>query len=121
MNVVIYDGNCGFCQYWIRWLLRHDDKEQLMFSDQYSEFFQTLSVKTTESVMLVTDSNIETESEAVLHMMQIIGYRRTAALGRLIPGIFRDMLYHIVARYRHHLAPTTCEIMPDVYKKRFIG
>ncbi|KAA1037615.1 DUF393 domain-containing protein [Macrococcus equipercicus] len=121
MNVVIYDGDCGFCQYWIRWLLKHDSNERLLFADQYSAFFQSLPVRTADSVMLIAGRHSYTKSDAVIEILAAIGCRKLAFAGRLVPKVLRDALYEIIAKYRHRLAPKSCEIMPDAYKKRFIG
>ncbi|TDM07898.1 thiol-disulfide oxidoreductase DCC family protein [Macrococcus lamae] len=112
MNVVIYDGDCGFCQYWIRWLLKLDRNEELMFADQYSNFFQKLPVQRTDSIMFVENHKIYFESQAIIEILSVTGYRKLAATGRLIPGIVRDGVYRMIAKYRHHLAPKSCKMMP---------
>lgn len=37
---VFYDGDCGFCNYWVSWILKNDHKNQFLFSALQSDFGQ---------------------------------------------------------------------------------
>src|ERR1035437_2981051 len=34
--LVVYDGHCGLCNGWVRWLLRHDLQDRLRFAASVS-------------------------------------------------------------------------------------
>lgn len=34
--LVVYDGHCGLCNGWVRWLLRHDRRDRLRFAPSVS-------------------------------------------------------------------------------------
>ncbi|WP_373710272.1 thiol-disulfide oxidoreductase DCC family protein, partial [Kaistella sp.] len=37
---VFYDGECGFCNFWVHWILKKDVKNQFLFASLQSEFGQ---------------------------------------------------------------------------------
>ncbi len=37
---VFYDGECGFCNYWVQWILQRDSKDQFLFASLQSQFGQ---------------------------------------------------------------------------------
>ena len=38
--IVFYDGECGFCNHWVQWILEKDTKDKFLFSSLQSEFGQ---------------------------------------------------------------------------------
>ena len=37
---VFYDGDCGFCNYWVQWILKNDRKDHFRFAALQSDFGQ---------------------------------------------------------------------------------
>lgn len=39
-NVVLYDGDCGFCNFWVQWILNNDSYDRFQFASLQSEYGQ---------------------------------------------------------------------------------
>ena len=37
---VLYDGECGFCNFWVHWILKKDTKNNFLFASLQSDFGQ---------------------------------------------------------------------------------
>jgi predicted DCC family thiol-disulfide oxidoreductase YuxK len=45
MNLILYDGVCGFCNYWVQFVLDHDPKGQFHFASLQSEIAQSILLR----------------------------------------------------------------------------
>lgn len=39
-NIVLYDGDCGFCNFWVQWILKRDRKGRFRFAPLQSGYGQ---------------------------------------------------------------------------------
>ncbi len=37
---LFYDGDCGFCNFWVHWILKNDSKDQFLFASLQGKFGQ---------------------------------------------------------------------------------
>lgn len=125
---VFYDGDCGFCNGWIQWILEHDKKDRFLFASLQSEFgqnflrerglnrqkFNTLYLWKPQSYYLV-------KSQAVSEIAKILGgkYALMANLN-FFPRFLSDKIYDKVAENRQKLAGKTCKILTEEQKKKFV-
>ncbi|MBU4539516.1 MAG: DUF393 domain-containing protein [Weeksellaceae bacterium] len=125
---VFYDGECGFCSYWIRWILKNDRKNQFLFSSLQSEFGQKfLNERGLESKQFSTlflwkpNSFYLTKSQAVLKIARILG-GKYALLGNLnfFPGFISDSVYNIISENRLKLASQQCLVPTESERKKFV-
>ena len=128
---IFYDGTCGFCHRWIRFVLAIDKKgEAFRFAPRTGETFSaTIPAAIRESlppsiVVLATDGLVLTRSAAVLHTLKRLGgvWTLIALAGSVVPSSLRDLLYGIVARVRHRIfrAPAAmCPVVAPELMKRF--
>lgn len=105
--VVVFDGECAFCNRWVDFLLRFDRKDVFRFAARQSESGAVFSRQTglpeagAGSIVLVEDGRVLIRSSAVLRMLSLLGFpfSLTAVL-RLIPAGLRDVGYDFIARNR---------------------
>ena len=38
MKILLYDGECGFCNFWVQWVLKNDQKKEIQFSPLQGDF-----------------------------------------------------------------------------------
>ncbi len=129
-EIIFYDGNCGLCHNWIKFILSEDTRESpFSFSPLFSERFNKLNLDPSkiEDSILISDSssNILTKSRAVIYILSSLGgfWRALSWLLNLIPSIILDIGYDFTAKIRHHLFPKTessCPLVPEPFKSRFI-
>ena len=130
-ETLYYDGHCGLCHRWVRFLLAADSDGRLFrFAPLHGETFQARVVESARAglpdsvVLQTTDGSLLVRSAVVLHVLRRLG-GGWAALGaaiRLIPRPLRDGVYDWIAgiRYRLFARPAdTCPVMPVELRKRF--
>jgi len=125
---VFYDGDCGFCNHWVQWILENDKKDQFLFSSLQSDFGQQflnergLENKTFSTLYLWKPGSFYMmKSQAALAIARIIG-GRYGLIGHLnfIPKFITDFGYDIVAKNRQKLAAGKCFLPNPEQRKKFI-
>jgi predicted DCC family thiol-disulfide oxidoreductase YuxK len=112
--VLVYDGECGFCERSVRRVLQRDPNGLLRFAARDGAYGTALLVRHPHLVDVdsllwvdpVPDGREEVHSQfdAVLRTSRYLGGAwRVLELTRIIPGSLRDMGYRFVARHRHRL------------------
>jgi predicted DCC family thiol-disulfide oxidoreductase YuxK len=132
--VLYYDGDCGFCDATIQYVLRHDRTGSLHFVPlRGTNAAQLLRrhprLGTVDSLVWAdSDGSAEGErvfirSDAVLQIARYLGWPWSlAAIGRLVPRVIRDGAYDVFARYRKRVMPMpdSCEIPAPEVRARFL-
>lgn len=128
---VFFDGDCGFCQRWVRLVVKHDhDGRAFRFAPRKGETFRSLVAAERREALppsilvLTTDGRILSRSSAVLHILERLGggWRLMAVVGRMVPTGIREVVYRFVARVRHGLLPTpasACPVVTPELRERF--
>lgn len=125
---VFYDGDCGFCNFWVQWILKNDLKDQFMFAALQSDFGQEfLKERGLETKQLSTlylwkpQSFYLKKSEAALKIASILG-GKYSFIGYLsfVPKFISDFLYDKVAENRKKLATNTCFLPNEKERTKFV-
>ncbi|MPS72131.1 MAG: DUF393 domain-containing protein [Chryseobacterium sp.] len=126
--IVFYDGECGFCNHWVQWILEHDKDDKFMFSSLQSEFgqkflnernlpneiFDTLYLWKPQSFYL-------SKYQAILKIAtEVGGIYSLAAVGRIIPDFVGNQFYNLISRNRKKLAADQCFLPNPEQRKKFI-
>jgi predicted DCC family thiol-disulfide oxidoreductase YuxK len=105
--VVVFDGDCAFCNRWVDFLLRFDRRDVFRFTARQSESGTVFSRQArlpeggAGSIILVEDGRILMRSSAVLRMFSLLGFPFSLiALFRLIPAGLRDAVYDFIGKNR---------------------
>ena len=126
--MVIFDGECAFCNRWVDFLLRFDRHDIFRFSARQNpagaSFLQHVGLPEcgTGSIILVEDGAVLSRSAAVLRMMSLLGFPFSlAAAFRVIPGALRDLAYEWFARNRlTWFGHRTCRVPSEAEDHRFL-
>jgi predicted DCC family thiol-disulfide oxidoreductase YuxK len=106
--VMVFDGACNLCHFWVGFALRRDAGDRLRFLAAQAPLGQdflrrnALPSETYESFYLVVDGEILQKSRGFL---RLVGYLRAPwpclrVLG-ILPAALLDPLYDLVARNRY--------------------
>jgi len=105
--VVVFDGECGFCNRWVDFLLQFDRKDVFRFtarqSERGAEFLRQAGLPEggVGSIIVVEDGRVLLRSTATLRMFCLLGFPFSlTAVFRLIPARLRDVVYDFIARNR---------------------
>jgi predicted DCC family thiol-disulfide oxidoreductase YuxK len=113
--IVLYDGICGLCNRLVQFLLKRDTHDRFRFESLQSELASNvltqhrLDPQDLDTVYVVKnygqpDERLLARSDAILFLLkQIGGLWRVAAMGSVLPKVFRDAVYKIVARNRYRV------------------
>jgi predicted DCC family thiol-disulfide oxidoreductase YuxK len=129
-GIVFYDGVCGLCDRWVRFVLKRDRYRTLQFAPLQGE---TAKVRTDLPAELRTvvfvqrtgtpGEQIFTRSEAALRLLDHIGgFWRMVSWLRIVPRPLRDAMYDAIARrrYRWFGKFETCRLPPPEWRERFL-
>jgi predicted DCC family thiol-disulfide oxidoreductase YuxK len=130
-EVIFYDGTCGLCHGFIRFVLSEDARGVFKFAPLQSDTFTSRvseEVRKTlpDSVVVVTpDGRVLSRSAAVVYVLQRLGglWRVAGSTGAALPKGPLDALYDRIAAVRHRFfkRPTeACPLMPKELRARFL-
>src|SRR5438045_1057975 len=107
--IIFYDGTCGLCHGFVKWVLRNDAEGKFQFSPLQGETVkQCVSAEEREHlpdsmVVLTTEGRLLTKSAAAKYVVEQLGLRIRASLLRILPRGLADFGYDVIARLRYRL------------------
>jgi predicted DCC family thiol-disulfide oxidoreductase YuxK len=130
-NLILFDGICNFCNFWVNWLISKDKNKFFVFAglDSNSGIKITSNfenVKTLpDSIIYLKNGEILLKSKAVLNIgIQLNGVIRILCKFLIFLGwfTFYDFVYDLIAKYRYSIfgIKKTCQIPDEETLKRFI-
>lgn len=130
-EVVFYDGHCGLCHRFVRFVLAEDRGGMAFRFAPLDGAALRRAVPEAERaalpdsvVVLGADGTLLVRSAAALHVARRLGgwWRVLAAPAALIPRSVRDLVYDGVAAVRHRLfrrPADACPLLPPSLRSRF--
>lgn len=127
--VVFYDGDCGFCNFWVGWILKNDAKNKFRFAALQSSFGQkflterNLDTQNLNTLYLFSPERFYLKkSKAVLEIAAILGGKFSLMkIFKIIPSFLSDKVYDVVAQNRHKIANAKCYLPTQEERKKFIS
>src|SRR5690625_600034 len=105
--VVLFDGDCHFCDGSVQFIIKRDPKAKIRFASLQSEVGQNIRLKydvpkTMDSLLLVDHKKVYDRSSAALRICQhLSGLWKLLYILLLIPKPIRDAVYDIIAKNRY--------------------
>lgn len=125
--IVFYDGECGFCNKVVQFVLEHEKKEEIHFTALQSSFAQEFLSKqglhnVDYSTFYFWDQKIlSNQSTAALKLLKHLNYPiKLLQVCWIIPRFIRDGVYQLIARNRKKLAGNFCALPTPEQRKRFL-
>lgn len=127
--VVFYDGDCGFCNRVVQFVLKHEKNESIYFSALQSEF-ATRFLETRigsenidpNTLYLFNGRKILSKSTAALTLLSFLKWPwQFLNAFWIFPKFFRDWCYSQIALRRHHIASKFCFLPEPHQHKRFLS
>tara|TARA_B100001142_G_scaffold323893_1_gene374697 strand:- start:632 stop:1027 length:396 start_codon:yes stop_codon:yes gene_type:complete len=125
-EIIIYDGVCGLCNFFIRFILNKDKLSYFKVTTLQSDFTKKNCPEVTkvDSVALILkNGEILQKSRAVYYILKKV---KTLFLIRflifILPSFFSDLVYDLVAKTRYMIFGRydSCPILKDDLKSRII-
>ena len=132
--VLLYDGQCGFCNRGVQHILKHDKRRTMMFAALQGEYGKSIltrhpELKGTDSLVFVAPlefaylEEVFVRSDAALRVADYLGWPWKLTLAAyIIPRSLRDYLYDQFAkrRYRWFGSYDSCLLPAPEVRARFL-
>lgn len=128
-KIVMFDGDCSFCDSTVNFLFDNNSKRTLYFTSQQS----TLGMALLEKNNLPTDLNtiyfysngiMYEKAEAFFYIAKELDgpWKYMSLLKRVVPRLFADWCYDRIAKRRHILLgkKDSCRLMTKEEQKYFL-
>jgi predicted DCC family thiol-disulfide oxidoreductase YuxK len=109
--IVIFDGECGFCDRTVSWIIAQDRAARFRFAPRQSPAAQRLFAENglppggVESIVLIDGSAVFTHSTAMLRIASELSFLwNLFGLFLLVPRPIRDFGYRAFAKLRYLVA-----------------
>ncbi len=106
--LILFDGVCNFCNYWVNFSIKRDKKKKLRFAPLQGETARKLlsqfglNPDKLSSVILIEKRKIYTQSSAAFRLCKHLDGAWKLGYGlMIIPKFIRDFFYNIIARNRY--------------------
>jgi predicted DCC family thiol-disulfide oxidoreductase YuxK len=134
--ILLYDGVCGLCNRFVRFILKHDHQDRFRFAALQSNFARVILQRHgmnpdgLDTVYLVLDFGEPTEhlfarNQAATAVLRELGgfWSFWASVLDLLPQRFRDWRYTLVARnrYRFFGKYEACPLPQEKDRHKFLG
>ena len=127
--LVLFDGVCNFCNYWVNFAIKRDKKARLRFTPIQGETAKKILPEfnihpdSLSSVILIDNGKAYTQSSASIRICKYLdgGWKLFYAL-MIFPKFLRDFVYNIIAgnRYKWYGKKEECMVPHDDIRKRFL-
>ena len=125
-EIIIYDGVCVLCNFFIRWILKKDQNFNFKVTNLQSNFTKTNYIEVTkvDSVaVILKDGEILQKSKAVSYILKKI--KRLLLIRLLLmvfPSFLSNFIYDLIAKSRYLLFGkySSCPVLVGNLKSRII-
>ena len=130
-SVMLYDGNCVLCSSSVEFIAKRSSRSLLAFCAMQSDAGRDALVRlgkplhNYETVVVLEQGKVLERSDATLrlfeHMLPL--WPGIARRLRVLPGVIRDALYRVLAKYRFVILGRRerCLLLVDSEHRRFIS
>jgi predicted DCC family thiol-disulfide oxidoreductase YuxK len=126
-SIIIFDGNCSFCNKTIMFIARNDKNNRFKFTSSLSNFGIKLLLKhkinsLEKSTIILVENEIYIKSVAIRKiLLKIPFYKMISYLMFLFPRILSDYVYDFISKNRKLIIKNDiCEIPNVEIRKKFI-
>lgn len=126
-NIVLYDGECGFCNFWVQWILKHDSERRFRFAPLQGEFGQQflssnrLSTTVFDTVYFIKSDKYYSKLGAIAEIGNTLGGAYSLLMAaKFLPDFIADGIYGAVSRNRKKIAGESCMLITAEQKKQFM-
>jgi len=127
-RIVLFDGECNFCDHSVQFIIKRDPKGHFMFASIQSDIGKKLLnqfnvPEDINSFILIDKNKCYFKSTAALHMCKNLkGLWKIPYILLIVPRPIRDFFYGIIAnnRYKWFGKRDSCILPSPEIRKRFL-
>ena len=128
-QVILFDGVCNFCSFWVNFVIKKDKKDIFRFAALQSETGEKylkkfgLNIADPDTFVLIDGENYFIKSTAALKVArELKSWLKISYPLIFLPISFRDFLYDLIAKNRYKIfgKKDVCRIPTAEEKMKFI-
>ena len=128
-QIILFDGVCNFCNYWIDFVIKRDKKDVFRFaalqSDKSKELTKNLNIdvlKLDTFILIAGKKHFTKSSAALLICKELNSPIKIFYLFLIIPKFIRDFIYDLIAknRYKFFGRREICRVPTEEEKWKFL-
>lgn len=127
LRIVLFDGECHFCDASVQFIIKRDPAGQFVFaslqSDKGKELLSRYNVQDVDSFVLIDEGHCFVKSTAALRIAKRLNRLWPLAYCFIIvPATVRNIFYEYIAknRYKWFGKKEVCELPSPDIRKRFL-
>lgn len=127
-HIIFYDSHCGFCNYWVQWILNKDSDQHFYFAPLGGENSKKLLPNLLHSpphdtIVYWHNSHVLTQSNAILAITKKLPkYWKLLNILAIIPKSLRNWMYQFIAINRNKLGlQRYCAMPTPKQRSQFIS
>ena len=125
--IIFYDGDCGFCNKIVQFILKNGKNQNLHFTSLQSNFSKDFFISNQfpepdlSTFYFWNGSDLFSKSTAALKLLDQLKTRfQLLKIGYILPKKLRDKMYDFIANRRHKISNGFCVIPSIENRRRFI-
>ncbi len=127
--IVLFDGQCSLCSYFVTLILKYEIETKLYFSSLDSDYVKYVlsdlnyNLKGLNTVVFINNDEVYLKSLAVFKIVTYLRFPLSIVqYFRFLPLTFSNFIYDLVAKYRIRLFGkiNSCYIPDDTNRNRFL-
>jgi predicted DCC family thiol-disulfide oxidoreductase YuxK len=128
-KIILFDGVCNFCNYWVNFIIDHDKQNIFKFAALQSEKGKELLDKfhlpkdDFDSFILISQDKVYKKSFAAFEISKFLnGWVKIFSPLRFLPQYLTDFVYDLVAmnRYKFFGKKEACRIPTPEERSKFL-
>lgn len=127
-SIVFYDGNCGFCNRTVQFVLNHEKGNDIYFTPIQTEFTNRFFIEKEyplpdlSTFYFYTKGELYSKSTGIFELLRLMKFPYPLLrVFVIVPKILRDYVYDLIAKRRQRISPSYCFLPNIEQKKRFIS
>jgi len=125
--ILFYDGDCGFCNRSVYFILKKDKTKKIFFAKLKSDFTKKTFNKNNwnlpdmSTLYFIDNGVVYNKSSAILRISYYLKMPYNFLfIFKIIPKFLRDYMYDFVSKRRNKIVNSFCFIPSNEQKNRFI-
>lgn len=127
-TILFFDGNCGFCNQTVQFILRHEKNKNIYFSPLQSIFaaeqFKAFNYHNDfSSIVVIRKGKLYTRSAAIQIILADLKspYSLLPCIIKFLPRVLSNFVYELISKNRHRISKvTSCAVLDPIDRERFI-
>jgi predicted DCC family thiol-disulfide oxidoreductase YuxK len=126
-TIIFIDDECVFCNYWGKFILKHDKSKTLYISPSSSSIFNHVKEdcekipNPKETIILHHQNTVYERSNAVMKIALLMrSWHSIIVIGYIFPKFLRDFIYNLISRNRKKIMKDKCVIDELKNKERYL-